>query len=489
MEALFIVPCLTSPNINEKLIPALAKMIERNILLNNQSLFRDAIIYKYSRLNKTSRFTRMLPFMDNVDLTPLLFMSDGLLNESSSIFEMYNDILKEEDSNFGKKLEQDLQNLYKSYAEQQKRYDEEMKAGNTAGSKDAENKMNQINTMIKNHNDSIKSINPKGMIDLDNEAENMKAQADYDKTMVGIELDKAKIKQIERELEDYRQREKEYHNARSAEGKYRYDNTFTSLDAVQSPSNIKFFSQISLEPTFLEIPIEYAVSNAKDADKQMFIARVGIKCIPYVVDDVQGIIHLMREAKNMTGFFGALERKFKLALRSFNTKIWFSKARAINKGDVIDPDQARRTIKYSPTSKELTNYKHLANLFSESGSSPWQTMIMLSSFDFKDKEMADFIKGFKRMTKYVIGDLVITNETRESTYFCSVRMGNCMEIPFSYLQKVLNLNNILDYTMSSRGSKAWKREARANKVALKSNIIEQTKYSELEKKILDIIRG
>ena len=57
MDALFIVPCMVSPNVNENIVPALTKMIERNILLNNSSLFRDAALKKYgtSTLRKFSR--------------------------------------------------------------------------------------------------------------------------------------------------------------------------------------------------------------------------------------------------------------------------------------------------------------------------------------------------------------------------------------------------------------------------------------------------
>ena len=35
MDALFIVPTMVSPNVNIRIVPFLAKTIERNIILNN----------------------------------------------------------------------------------------------------------------------------------------------------------------------------------------------------------------------------------------------------------------------------------------------------------------------------------------------------------------------------------------------------------------------------------------------------------------------
>jgi len=59
MEALFVVPTMVSPNVNPRLVPALAKMVERNILLINSATFRAAVLKKYSGLFKTARSESM----------------------------------------------------------------------------------------------------------------------------------------------------------------------------------------------------------------------------------------------------------------------------------------------------------------------------------------------------------------------------------------------------------------------------------------------
>lgn len=47
MDALFIVPALVSPNVHPKIVPALAKTVERNILLTHSSSFKVALLRKY----------------------------------------------------------------------------------------------------------------------------------------------------------------------------------------------------------------------------------------------------------------------------------------------------------------------------------------------------------------------------------------------------------------------------------------------------------
>ena len=51
MDALFVIPALVSPLIDQKLVPALAKSVERNTILDNHSAIKIAIYKKYS--NKT----------------------------------------------------------------------------------------------------------------------------------------------------------------------------------------------------------------------------------------------------------------------------------------------------------------------------------------------------------------------------------------------------------------------------------------------------
>lgn len=56
METLFVVPAMVSPNVDPKIVPALAKAIERNIILSNHSSFRVALLIKYRQKVVTVEF-------------------------------------------------------------------------------------------------------------------------------------------------------------------------------------------------------------------------------------------------------------------------------------------------------------------------------------------------------------------------------------------------------------------------------------------------
>jgi hypothetical protein len=47
MDALFIIPTLISPEVDDRVVPAICKLVERNILLNRESTFRKAAIIRF----------------------------------------------------------------------------------------------------------------------------------------------------------------------------------------------------------------------------------------------------------------------------------------------------------------------------------------------------------------------------------------------------------------------------------------------------------
>ena len=51
---MFIIPAMVSPNVNEKIVPALAKTIERNVILTYYGSIRQALLQKYGGLFTTS---------------------------------------------------------------------------------------------------------------------------------------------------------------------------------------------------------------------------------------------------------------------------------------------------------------------------------------------------------------------------------------------------------------------------------------------------
>ena len=459
MEALFIVPAMVSPQVNEKLIPALSKLIERNILLNNGSLFKKAAIEKYARRASWVR----------EDTIPITVISDGFIDENSSYMHNLGSLIFEKSQDYVedyKKIIDVKRNKFENETDPRKKF---------SALKDYHESLKDVLPTLASHNSPKSQLEIKKM-----STEIRRLESMYDADLNKINADTAKnsatARKIDAELQDRDELKDFGKQTKSAELQtFNHGHNFASLDAIEHPTGVKFFSQISLEPTVMEIPISLGVG---DSEQQMMV-RVGVKCIPYIIDDVTSLINLLNEAKNMNW----VERQFKNLFRKINTKIWLTNARAINKGRHTNPDEAARSVKFSPNRNELTKVTNLANAFSSKDSSAWSTMIILSSHDIKDNaDLVALVSNYRKMTQYVIGDLVITNETKESAYFCTPRMNHCQEIPFDYMKKILNLKDVLDYSEASRAS-AWKVQS------AKTAISETLSYKSVEQKVNDILRG
>jgi hypothetical protein len=508
MDALFIVPAMVSQNVNEKVVPALAKVIERNILLNNSSMFRDAALIRYKssfnrkglRLFKSENSSTDMPviFLSEYSIGDDFFKSlnkellDSLVTEAPKPPASGGD-MDDLDAEY-KKLKGDIVRLYDVAYKQAKAasggnkdiFDREFKNRTAkadglskAFGEHAKKRIDARSEALGNAKDerSFKLELMKFNKELSKDASLMlKNRADAKSALLDV-------RKTQMEIDRMKDRAKYSKGTRSADLDYfKGGNQFTSIDQIEIPKGITFFSQISLEPTILEVPISYNMSRDPEDGQEFKIIRIGIKCIPYMVDDVKSILRLLKESKVMN----SIERFFKNKFRDIQTKIPFSTAKAINKGD-INPDEASNTVKFSPTAAELSSPGKLAKLLRGGQSSPWSTMIILSSFDFKEEsEILDMVKNYRAMTKYVIGDLVITNETKESAYFCTTKMGNCQELSFEYLKKVLNLNNVLDASITSRHrAAAFAMHKQGSETNIKSAVFEHKSNLKKISKLLE----
>lgn len=491
MEALFIVPAMVSPQVNEKLIPALSKMIERNILLNNSSLFKNAALKKYSRFGSWS------VNREGVDI-PVTIISDSVINEQISsmcnLGRFVTEAAGSKDEEVPENLPEDADTLRKLYNHHSQISMGKNPDGSKADPRQVGGSAKIVANIIQQYQglgftpqqiqaaQALRNAAPGSPAQQD-AADKLKSLVDKStifKNMTDGDMKRASTKKIQGEIQDRKKAIKAGRRAKSAEVDTFRGHSFGSLDSVEQPSGIQFFNQISLEPTILEIPLYIGIENSEQK-----MVRVGVKCVPYIIDDVTSIIKLLNEAKNMNWF----ERQFKNAFRKVNTKLWFTTRRAINKGDYINPDEAAESIMFSPNRDELTNTTALAKKFTSKDSSSWSTMIILSSYDLDQNEaLMDIVNNYRKLTKYVFGDLVITNETKESAYFCTPRLNHCQEIPFDYLKKVLNLKDVLDYSEASRAS-AWSKEAKAAKSNIRSAVSENVDYATVYHKVNDLLTG
>ncbi|MCK5018458.1 MAG: hypothetical protein KAS32_15470 [Candidatus Peribacteraceae bacterium] len=84
MNALFVVPAMISPNVNPRIVPALAKVIERNIIISNFASFRAAAMKKYAKPWKSATSEDVEVAGDNLMEGPKTHTTDTLGGSSTS---------------------------------------------------------------------------------------------------------------------------------------------------------------------------------------------------------------------------------------------------------------------------------------------------------------------------------------------------------------------------------------------------------------------
>lgn len=332
MEALFIVPVMVSPNVNERIVPALAKVIERNIILTNAAVIRSAAIKKYSGITKISA-------------------SEGLEDEIGKVL-----------------MEKD---------------------GKSSGGSIATGAIGTAAEMLGKRPTSTRKP-----------------------------------------------------------GTGETGGTMTDIEKIELPSGLTFFSTISLEPTFLQIPINIKTRILFPGSTERTIV-IGVKAVPYKVDKVEDIINMMKNHKS----YGLVKRFF---FRQWNTiqnkvliltKRWWA-YKGKKTGEATD-------IIFAPSSQQLSDSKYLKGIMSSRGSSAWSTVACLSTFDFKEEDLKEMIRDYRWLTQSGWSDIMVINEAKESINFCTAKLNACYELPISYLKQVMNLKNVFDYSEIQRWSKSY----------------------------------
>lgn len=515
MDALFIVPALVSKNVSPKLVPSIAKLIERNILLLNASLFKEAVLMKYKKKSSVgNRFGSIMGpikrglHLENSDIPVMVLGNINLTEDMSDVFKFgdmrvltegqkniplfdpvtqkqkewgvdsvglpygldpfdpYNDTyfrildMRQNLKNFDRQVDE----FSKSHGLNQKREARgEKEFGQTHGLNLQKHELD-----LKKHNLDLTKFNREELQKkFENEIKQIELSlrtAETNSKNLKNDLERKeldiKIKKARHELDLIKHNFHQTNKAYTADLSYKFGNQFQKLDQIESPKDISFFNQISIEPTYLEIPIQY--HSTRDPESEMIGKRIliGVKCVPYMVDDVTNIISLLKSTRYM-GFLQKLFKKqiqrrwnlFKLFSRK--TKEFWNPYRKMYYDANIDPEQGTSAIIYTPNQDELNTPEKLYKRMDPGLSKSWSTMVVLSSFDLENEDMNTFVNSYKKMSNYALGDLVITNETKESAYFCSPKMGHCQEIHYEYLKKIMNLDNILDYSNVSRQYKAF----------------------------------
>lgn len=371
MDAFFVVPALISPNVNPRLVPAICKTIERNIILTHYASIRLALLRKYG-----SR--AVVEESGVVDLR-----SEVLSNWTKS------STLKQEVLSEGPKLS-DVSKIPKPVA------------------------------------------------------------------VAGAEVAKVALG-----------KNKEYPGSKESDILGSKAST-AAKDAIEYPRGITFFNQIGLEPTFLQIPVTMKKSGGLSRGLASRVLMVGVKCVAYQVDGVDDLTALITDYKGRS----EIKRWFMKRVYNVLTKIPFTIPRSIRKHGTRGGQKApsfktkrtpgtieydiRKDVIFAPDSETLAKPRELSKMMSVQKPTTWSTVTVLSTVDFEDKELRDTLLMYRDLAKAGWGDLVIANEAKESSYFCTTKMGACYEMPLSYMRNIMNLDNVLDYAEVSRWNKPFR---------------------------------
>lgn len=368
MDALFIIPTLVSSRVKDEMVPALSKLVERNIMVTNATTFKIAAIKRYTGLLKT------------------------VTSESTELYEA-GKLSKEEREQF--------------------EHNKEIIAAQEA--KEKVKNMGRPKTNKEKAAEYIKSGNTKGDIDVSKQV--------YDVITKPITGSKPTMK-----------------------GGTKDETTpFTQAkDVVESPKGVSFFNMVSLEPTYLNIPISMrtALVNSTISDRMI---QIGIKCVPYQLKDVSDILSLMKKSKSeniaMSYIHPIQDRilsKMKLS------------AKDMNSGEKGKTNKLIDFITFGPSLDTLTNPRKLSKLMSTKHSSMWSSLVILASQDIEGMDLDDLILNYRDMSQNGWGDMVIDDAQKGKTYFALRKMGAVQEIPHAYLKQILNLDNVIDFSDISR---------------------------------------
>ena len=211
-----------------------------------------------------------------------------------------------------------------------------------------------------------------------------------------------------------------------------------SVDQVEFPRQIVFFNSITLEPTYLEVPLHVKSSHLSLSAEATRVVRIGVKCVPYTIPNLMDIMALMSNLKNKT----AIQRLFYRKKNNILKRIPFSKENEVYKG--IKSGDSKTDIIFAPAFDQLSA-QSLAMAMNTRKPSSWSSLTVLSMQDFGESELKDNLDKYRQLVEGGWGDMIIVNEIKESAYFCVQRMMSCYEMPFSYLKLVMNLGDTLDY--------------------------------------------
>lgn len=390
MQAMFVIPTLVSESVPDRLVPLLTKLVERNIAINYRNTFQRAI--------------QSIVRREDLDI-----QGDPLLEDS------WDDELEE------------TRGVLKNISDRLKKTSEDYKKVKNKAKKDSiERYIKVLSTVEKSYRDREKNLSD--LIKEKGKEKQEEIKERKEKLDKRWETTKNAFEWIigSGNKEDIKKREE-----RSKISDPRIRGAVSVKDQVDIPTGVVFFRDIGLEPTIIEIQM----------GEQTYV--VGFKSVAYRLKNVETIINTMMKY-GQGGLLNFVTRfirsKKNLILRKMFG--WIRRRIKVTAEDPIND------IKFSPTLSDLAKPKYLAKNIKSSGATGWASLVVVTTDDFEESEadMEHFFKIYTRLVNSGWGDVLVVDVNQEKVNYCSMVLKSCSQIPFSYLQKLFNLDNVLDFS-------------------------------------------
>ena len=228
----------------------------------------------------------------------------------------------------------------------------------------------------------------------------------------------------------------------SSEGdRWTGDTKTRDKDAIETPRGISFYSTISLEPTFLDIPLEGRPS-AESTEKVSRVIRIGMKCVPYKLDGVTNLLDAMSMVANRNKIQTLISRKM----------MYIRKLLGVKYKD-YEKELIQQSVHRIPLNTQLLNVKFLSKHLG-GGSTPynWSLLTIFTAQDFKDKSLKEILFTYRDLAKGGWGDMVVIDDVKDVISFCTQRTLACTQLHLDYLRDILNLDNVIDSDLFKKTS-------------------------------------
>ena len=417
MDTIFIVPTLVSPSVPENMIPAIAKLVERNILTNYYGVIRRAVQIHITREKLTES--------SEEDYKVWKKYKSGFEIDVKAAERDINSEKNKDMSSVGDKAKNMQRRKLKRY---------QANLDNLTTRRDANDA--NIDAYEEKRNAEQKNKRDDESDKRSRDRENLKYSRD--------QKDKPKERKSGVVISD-----------KGADYKI---NTIDVEKNTETVKGIEMYATISLEPTVAVFPINIKRKDNAEIERTF---KVGIKCVPYTItNEMADLVTYMTKVSNSKWAYNFINRYVIKKFNKLKKRIILSRAWRTKTGRNTPGESPTKDVLYSLDVDDIRNATKLSKKFKGPSSNiMWTSLLVLdmSDFDSNDNkaETEKIFTSYRKLASIGWGDMVILNSESEIINFCSLSLLHCVKYPLSYLKKILNVRDIIDFSEINRSSKMF----------------------------------